>query len=325
MRIVVTGATGFIGSHFIDLLYSDETYNDIVGFKRWRSPMDNVAHLPEYAVRWWDVDLCDLTAVREAIEAETPDTIIHFAAQSYVPQSYAAPQVTITTNVIGTLNLLEAVRTTCVDKPPRIILITSSEVYGNPNGNTMDERCPTRPISPYGVSKLAADALGYAYFKSYGMDIVRGRNFTTSGPRRGAPFFDSAWCRQIARMELKRQKPVLCVGNLDSVRTVMDVRDCVKAYLLLTLRGEAGQAYNIAGSQTFTLEAIVEILRGMTHVRFDLVRDETLIRPADVTDQRPLCGKFKKLTGWEPTIPYEQTLLDTLNHWRAHERSRVNA
>ena len=313
MRMLITGVTGFVGSHLAEYLIGHG--DEVIGIKRWRSPMDN---LDGVSVKLLDGDLTDPGSTRSCVDIASPSVIYHLAAQSYVPFSYEAPRATMEANVIGTLNLLEAIRNRG-EPYPRVILVTSSEVYGDVEEAIcpIDEDTRMLPVSPYGVSKAAADLLGYSYFVSYGIPIVRLRNFTTSGAGRGRVFFDSSWCWQIAQMEIGKQRPdVLHVGNLDSVRTVMHVRDLVRGYALAVDRCAPGEAYNIGGSETYQLREIVEMLRPMTEVKFTIEEDPDLMRPADVTNQKPNRAKFQKATGWQPTIPYQEALDDMLHHWR---------
>lgn len=328
LKVLITGGTGFIASHFLDLVLREHKEKVVLAAtKRWRSPLDNVQHLPESAVKWYDVDLTDAKAVEEVIVATSPDVVVHAAAQSYVDFSFANPKPTYAANFDGTDNVLAAcqklqqLQLQYDESFVRVVLVTSSEVYGRvqPEDVPITEECQFRPASPYGISKAAADLLGGFYRAAYGLDVVRLRNFTTSGPRRGPVFFDSSWCRQVARIEKGRQAPVVQVGNLASIRTVMDVRDLVRAYWLLATEREwlpAGEAYNVAGNETFEIGHVLELLRGMSKVEWEVREDRKLLRPCDVTDQRPSSAKFRAATGWRPEIPYEQTLEEMLAWWR---------
>lgn len=311
----MTGITGFAGSHFADFLRRELPTLEIAGIRRYRSQNENVAHL-EAAVHWIDCDLTDSASVLRAIANVQPNYVAHFAAQSYVLSSFFAPRATLDANVVGTLNLLEAMRTYA--PAARLLLCSSSEVYGNVDEEHVPicESAPCEPESPYGVSKLAADKLGAVYFRAYGLPIIRTRAFTHSGPRRGAVFFDSSFCRQIALMEKGKQEKVLRVGNLDSVRTVCDVRDLVECYWKLATQGKPGEVYNVGGRETYSLRHVVEMLRPMTSVEFDVKLDEALKRPTDITNQVPNCNKALREVGWFATTPYSTTLRDCLDWWR---------
>jgi GDP-mannose 4,6-dehydratase len=296
--------------------------------KRWRSPKDNIRGILG-KIRLYDADLRDLASLLGLLEKHPPDYIFHLAAQSFVPTSYLAPADTIETNVVGTVNLLEAVRIRKLN--PLIHICSSSEVYGQvePKDIPIREDCPLRPVSPYAVSKVGEDAAGFMYFRAYGIRTLRTRMFTHSGARRGEVFVDSFFARQVACIEAGTQEPVLRVGNLESVRTFCDVKDTVRAYWLLVQKGTPGEVYNIGGSTTMTIRQMLDMLLEMTTLKgkIEVRVDPALVRPADVTLQIPSIEKFQKATGWKPEIPYKQTLLDMLNYWREevrHELSRLH-
>lgn len=285
------------------------------GLKRWRSPKDNIRHIEE-RLKLFDVDLRDLSSMLTMIVEIEPDWIFHIAAQSYVPYSLSAPNDTFTTNLTGTLNLLEAVRIANI--APRIHICSSSEVYGEPEENPITEECPLRGISPYGVSKASEDMLADMYYRIYRLKTIRSRAFTHTGPRRGEVFVASAFAKQIARIERGIQEPVLRVGNLDSVRTFCDVRDIVRAYWLLLEKGEPGDVYNIAGNEAMTIRDMLHLLFSISNLLWpvEVKVDENLLRPKDITTQIADDSKFRQLTGWEPRIPLTKTLGDLLDYWR---------
>lgn len=302
-----------VGSHMADFLIDKA---EVIGLKRWRSPMDNVKHL-EGKVKFVDGDLKDLSCLIKLME-EKPDIIYHFAAQSYVPISYTMPSETLQDNILGTLNLLEAVRLTGID--PVICIASSSEVYGQVTQEDIPikETCPLRPVSPYALSKVAEDLLGYQYFQAYGMKIIRSRLFTHTGPRRGEVFAESSFAKQIALIEKGKQEPVIKVGNLESIRTWLDVRDAIKAYWLMK-DCPVGEVYNIGGNFTTSINDVINYLGADSLIRFNDFRhevDKSRLRPADVTLQIPDSSKFRIQTGWKPEIPFETTMVDLLNYWR---------
>jgi GDP-mannose 4,6-dehydratase len=317
MRVLITGITGFVGSHLAEYILAQHPGTEIVGIKRWRSPKDNIRHLTNQ-VRLHDCDLRDLGSLIRVFGEEKPDVIFHLAAQSFVPTSYNAPVDTLETNVIGTCNLLEALRILKLD--PVVHICSSSEVYGQvrPEEVPIRETCPLRPVSPYAVSKVGEDMLAFMYWQAYKIRTIRTRMFTHSGARRGEVFVDSFFALQVARIELGLQPPVVRVGNLDSVRTFADVRDTVRAYWLLAQKCPAGEVYNIGGDITMTIREMLDLLLGMTtsKLKIEVRQDPALMRPADVTLQIPSSDKFKAATGWKPEIPYQQTLLDMLDYWR---------
>lgn len=315
MRILITGITGFVGSHLAEYIINLKQGHEIFGISRWRSPKDNLANIYD-KVNLVDADLCDLPALIRHIKEIKPDVIFHLAAQSYVLTSFNSPVQTLWTNVIGTANLLEAIRITEID--PVVHICSSSEVYGQVDEKNVPikEDCPFRPASPYAVSKVGEDMLALQYWLSYKIKTIRTRMFTHTGPRRGDPFVMSFFAKQIAAAELNLSDPVLKVGNLESVRTFCDVRDAVRAYWLLVNKCKPGEVYNIGGNRTMTIREALDILLSFSKKKFRIEVDPRLIRPSDVTLQIPCIDKFRNETGWKPEIPIEKTFEDMLQYWR---------
>jgi len=319
LRVLVTGVTGFVGSYLVEYLLENHPDVEIYGQKRWRSPLDNITHVVD-KISLVDCDLTDAYSTSQMIKNVEPERVFHLAAQSFVPYSFNAPVVTLETNSIGTLHLLEAIRNTNID--PLIHICSSSEVYGQVNENEVPikETNPLRPQSPYAVSKVSEDMISYQYFKSYGIKTIRTRAFTHSGARRGEVFVDSWFAKQIALIEKKKIEPIVKVGNLDSIRTFMDVKDTVRAYWLCLEHCNPGEVYNIGGKETMTIKEMLDMLLKMSTFedKINVKVEKELLRPSDVTLQIPDTSKFKKLTGWDPKIPYSQTLRDTLDYWRTN-------
>ncbi|HET7903194.1 MAG TPA: GDP-mannose 4,6-dehydratase [Candidatus Eisenbacteria bacterium] len=314
MKVLVTGVTGFAGSHLVDYMLTLPGL-EIVGIQRWRSRTENIEHFLD-KIRMIECDLRDASSVRDMIEAVRPDRIFHLAAQSFVPTSWTAPTESLITNIIGQLNLFEAVKKTGLK--PRIQLACSSEEYGLVHENELPirETNPLRPLSPYAVSKVGQDMLGYQYFKSFGIPIIRTRGFNHEGPRRGPVFVCSDFAKQIADIEKGRQKPVLSVGNLDARRDFTDVRDIVRGYWLALEKGEPGEEYNLCSGRDWTIRAMLDYLLSLSTAKIKIETDPTRLRPSDVPVLLGDYSKFKKATGWEPKIPFEQTLTDLLTYWR---------
>lgn len=244
-----------------------------------------------------------------------PDYIFHLAAQSFVPMSWRAPTDTMETNLIGTIHLFEAVRKLKIS--PKIQFAGSSEEYGfvYPDELPIKEENPLRPLSPYGVSKLAADKLSYQYCISYGLHIVVTRGFNHIGPRRGDVFVTSNFAKQIAEIE-KGKEPVIHVGNLEASRDFTDVRDMVRAYLLALEKCQPAEPYNICSGKTIRIKDVLDMLLSMTDKQIEIRQDPDRMRPSDVDVLQGDCSKFKKQTGWKQTIPFEKTLEDLLDYWR---------
>jgi GDPmannose 4,6-dehydratase/GDP-4-dehydro-6-deoxy-D-mannose reductase len=315
MKVLITGITGMVGSHLAEYLLSSFPEMEVHGLVRWRSPLRNIQKiLPR--IRLHQGDLRDLNSLVVLLREVRPDRIHHLAAQSYVDMSFTAPADTLNSNIIGTVNLMDAARIVGIN--PRIHICSSSEVYGQvlPDEVPITETTPLRPASPYAVSKVGEDMIAFQYGISYKLDLVRTRMFTHTGPRRGDVFAESSFARQIAEIELNRQKGPVRVGNLNSVRTLADVRDAVRAYKLLLDRCPAGEVYNIGGKETMTVGDILETLKSLARVPIEHVVDPARLRPSDVTLQIPDTSKFQGVTGWQPQIPASQTLRDLLDYQR---------
>ncbi|MEE2777755.1 MAG: GDP-mannose 4,6-dehydratase [Acidobacteriota bacterium] len=315
MRALITGITGFAGSHLAEFLLAEHPELEVAGTFRWRSPMGNVRSFRE-RVTLLETDLRDYTSMHRTLDKLRPDIIFHLAAQSYVPASWTGPAETLTTNIIGQTYLFEAVRSLGID--PAIQIAGSSEEYGLVNRDEIPitESNPLRPLSPYAVSKVAQDYLGYQYEKSYGLHIVRTRAFNHTGPRRGDVFVASNFARQIALVEAGRCEPVLRVGNLDAIRDFTDVRDIARGYYLAATLGEPGEVYNLASGRGVSIRELLDTLLGLSEVAVEIETDPERMRPSDVEILIGDASKFRDATGWVPGIPLQQTLEDLLEHWR---------
>ncbi len=314
MKVLITGITGFVGSHLAEYLLTKKGVT-VFGIERWRSKEDNILHFKE-KIRLSYCDLRDASSVHEIIRKVKPESIFHLAAQSFVLSSWVAPAETLTTNIIGELNLFEAVRE--LGLHPKIQIAGSSEEYGMilPHEIPIKETNPLRPLSPYGVSKVGQDLLAYQYHQSYGLHVVRTRAFNHTGPRRGEVFVTSNFAKQIALIERGKQPPVIEVGNLTSRRDFTDVRDVVKAYWLALEKGKSGDVYNICSGKDYSIREVLDILLSMAKVKPKVKQDPERMRPSDVMRLLGNNTKFRRLTGWKPEIPFRKTLEDLLNYWR---------
>ena len=229
MRALITGITGFAGSHLAEYLLAEHPEVEVWGAQRWRSRTENIEHLHE-RIQLREADLRDYTSVHSLLDEARPDVVFHLAAQSYVPSSWRAPTETLTTNITGQTNLFEAIRDLGLD--PVVQIACSSEEYGlvHPDEIPIRETNPLRPLSPYAVSKVGQDFLAYQYFQSFGLKAVRTRGFNHTGPRRGDVFVTSNFAKQVASIEAGLREPVIRVGNLDAIRDFTDVRNMVRAY-----------------------------------------------------------------------------------------------
>lgn len=315
MRVLITGITGFVGSHLAEYVLGLNEGHDVYGICRWRSPRENLTKVYN-KVTLLEGDLTDLGSLVRHFKRVKPDFIFHLAAQSYVLSSFDSPVNTMWTNVIGTTNVLEAVRLAEVD--PVIHICSSSEVYGqvSPEDVPIRESCPFKPASPYAVSKVGEDMVSLQYWLSHRIKTIRTRMFTHTGPRRGDVFALSFFGKQVAAAELGLRDAVINVGNLESVRTFCDVRDAVRAYWMLVNKCRPGEVYNIGGNRTMKVGDALQLLLSFSDTKFTVTVDPKLLRPSDVTLQIPCIDKFRDETGWEPAIPLEQTLRDILDYWR---------
>ena len=208
MRVLITGITGFVGSHMVEFLLKEHPDVEIFGTRRWRSRLENLQHLMK-RITLLECELRDFTSVFNVIKTVRPDRIFHLAAQSFVPTSWVAPSDSLMTNIIGQSNLFEAVRDVGID--PWIQIACSSEEYGMVYADEVPikETNPLRPLSPYAVSKVGQDLMGYQYCMSYGLKTVRTRGFNHTGPRRGEVFVTSNFAKQIVDIEKKKNPPVI--------------------------------------------------------------------------------------------------------------------
>ena len=319
-KVLITGITGFVGSHLADYILANFPEVQILGLARWRSPTDNIRHVLDKITLEFG-DLSDLPSLKTVLSKEKPDVIFHLAAQSYVPFSFSSPIVTLNTNIIGTCHLLEAVKELkfSSEYDPIIHICSSSEVYGQVKENEVPirESNPFRPSSPYAVSKVGEDMLAFQYWLSWKIKTIRTRMFTHTGPRRGEVFASSTFAKQIASIEARLAPPVVKVGNLDSVRTFLDARDAVKAYWLLVNECPPGEVYNIGGVETMTVGEMLNRLLRLSKVKNITVEvDPSRLRPSDVTLQIPCIDKFVAATGWKPETKFDKTLEDLLDYWR---------
>lgn len=312
-KALVTGITGFVGSHMAELLLKEKV--EVYGIQRWRSKTENIEHIKD-KIQFEEADLLDAHSLYTVIDKIKPDYIFHLAAQSFVQSSWASPTQTLEVNITGSAHLFEAVRKTGL--PVAIQIACSSEEYGKvlPNEVPITETNPLRPLSPYAVSKLAMDYLGYQYHESYGMNIIRTRGFNHTGPRRGNVFAESSFAKQIADIEKRKRDPVVHVGNLDAIRDYTDVRDMVRAYYLAVQKCKPGEEYNIATGTGWKIKDVLNLLLSMSKVKIKIQPDKDRMRPSDVEVLIGDAGKFKKQTGWKPEIPFQKTMEDLLNYWR---------
>lgn len=331
MNILVTGIEGFVGSHLAEYLLASQPQASLHGTIRPKASMENIAHLGD-RLKLHEIDITDNVSVYRLLETIRPEVIYHLAAQSYVRTSWESPQATLITNIIGQTNFLENLRLIRDSKYDPIFLIpSSSEVYGKVAEKDLpvQESYPLQPLSPYAVSKIGQDLLGYQYYQSYGLKTVRLRVFNHTGPRRPTAFGDSYVAHTIALIEKGLAEPVLTYRDLSATRDYTDVRDIVRAYHLATLHCQPGEVYNVCSGQGTSIQKMYNaLLSYSTNKNIELRPDPSGPRP---TDGGALIGnnqRFVAATGWQPQFSFlEQTLPDILNYWRervtTHETVRA--
>lgn len=312
-RALIIGVSGFVGGHLAEHLF-DQGY-EVWGTARHQSPSAE----PELdgRVRLLYAELDDTDALRQAVAEARPDLVFHLAAQAHVAESKADPAGTYQVNILGQMHLLDAV---LAEQPDAAVLVVgSSEEYGNPSAEDLplNERAPLRPQSPYAVSKVAQDFMGYQYWAEHRLRCVRVRPFNHIGPRQSPRFVTAGFARQIAAAEAGLlDPPVIRVGNLAAQRDFTDVRDIVRGYLLALTKGAPGEVYNLGSGRSVSITEVLEFFRRRAKVEVDVQVDPALFRAVDIPIVACDASRLRKATGWQPQIPLEQTLDDVLDYWR---------
>jgi GDP-4-dehydro-6-deoxy-D-mannose reductase len=316
MRVLITGITGMAGSHLAEYLIGRQDC-EVHGTLRWRSNKEHIAQM-ERETALHECELRDPYAVTRLLRDIRPHRIYHLASQSNVAASWLSPRETLVNNITSQLNILESLR--LLDLPEtRIHIAGSSEEYGmvQPHELPVKETNPLRPISPYGVSKVTQDTMGFQYFQNFGLQIVRTRSFNHEGPRRSESFATSSFARQIVEIEMKRKDPVILVGNLKAKRDFTDIRDVVRAYHLALEHCDAGSVYNIGSGAAHSLRQVLDLLLTMSRVVIQVKQDPSRMRPSDVPSLVADVTAFRNKTGWMPEISLQQSLFDLLEYWRS--------
>jgi GDP-4-dehydro-6-deoxy-D-mannose reductase len=314
VRLLVTGAGGFVGGHLVDYLHAEQPEVEVHGVV---IPHGSVSWRAASGARVLEADLNDPLAAAAVVEEVRPDRIIHLAGQSSVHLSWLDPAGTLRTNVLGIVHVLDAARERGLR--PDVLVVGSAEEYGKvaPEEVPIREDAPLRPASPYAVSKVAQGALALLYGPAGGMRVVLTRTFHHTGPGRGEAFAESSFARQLAEIEAGLRPPVLKVGNLEAVRDFADVRDVVRAYWMLLEKGEGGTAYNVCSGRGRTIRDLLDTLLAASRARVEVRVDPARLRPSDVPTQVGDPSRLRAATGWEPRTPLERTLADLLDDWRA--------
>lgn len=314
-NVLITGICGMTGSYLAEYILENHSDWIVHGTYRYRSDTENIAAI-ERKIKLHDCELRDSHNVYEVIREIKPDKVFHLAATSFVRYSFNQPADIIYNNTIGQINILEAIRKLSHDCVVQIA--GTSEEYGEVHQEEIPikETNPLRPLSPYGVSKVAQEQLAFQYHRSYGLNTIVTRTFNHTSPRRTASFVESNFCKQVAEIEAGLREPVIRHGNLNSVRDYTDARDVARAYWLATEKCDAGDVYNICSESYVTISQVLDMILGHSDTEIKKQIDEKRLRPSDVVLLYGDCKKFKKKTGWEPKIKLEHTLKELLDTWR---------
>lgn len=313
-KILITGSSGFAGSHLVDYLLSKNTHSITGTYLSDKS----VVNLPKsQRLKLMKVDFTRKEEVLKLITLVRPGFIFHLAALSSPADSYSMPVETFMNNVVAEVNLLEAVRNT-IGMSCRVLIVSSGDIYGKVEEKDLpiDEETPLKPTNPYAVSKLAQDFFALQYFLSYKLCIIRVRPFNHIGPRQSPGFVVAAFAKKIAEIEKGIRAPVMHVGNLEAKRDFTDVRDIVKAYHAILENGAVGHVYNIGSGKSCSIQSILEQLLSLSKTKIEVVIDKNLFRPGDEAELLCDSTKLRKTISWKPTMPLEQSLKDTLDYWR---------
>lgn len=317
-RVLITGITGFAGSHLADYLLEKDV--EIFGLKRWNlSRMRNVRHILD-KINWIDCDITDGKAAKKALEKSNPDKIFHLAAESFVSTSWDHPSHYMNVNYNGTVNILEGIQYLKTD--PKILLPGSGEEYGEifEEELPINEDTNLRPVNPYAVTKIAQDLIGYVYYRTYGLKIVRVRTFNHEGPRRDNVFGIPWYAYQIARIEQGLQNSVIKTGHIEDRRNFTHIKDVVEAYWLAIEKCVPGEMYLIGSDEEEKIFSYVEIINMLIELssvkNISIEQVDEFTRPTSVPRLIGDTSKFRKLTNWKPKYSINEILSDTLNYWR---------
>jgi GDP-4-dehydro-6-deoxy-D-mannose reductase len=314
-KILITGVSGFVGSHLLDVL-ADTNQDSLFGTYFTQKSLENLGNNRD-KIDLQKVDLRNEKEVHELISKIKPDAVYHLAAFTSPANSLSSPNETIINNITSQVNILEGMKKNNLINS-RILVVSSAEVYGDIKESDLpiDEETPFNPTNPYAVSKLAQDFLGRQYFLSYGLQAIRVRPFNHIGPRQSPNFVVSSFAKYIAEIEKGKRAAVIPVGNLEARRDFTDVIDVIRAYVLLMEKGIAGDVYNIGSGKSYKISDILDKLISYSNIKVKIETDKSLLRSIDKPDLICDATKLKEITGWTPTIPIERTLKETLDYWR---------
>ena len=313
MRILLTGTTGFAGGWLAEGLLAQGPHQ-LFGLSRSGQWPAELHHL-DGRIKLYQGDLCDGSRVEAILREVQPERLFHLAGYPHVGRSFQEPDAAWQGNLDATRHLYEAVLRW--GGRPRILAVGSGQVYGEPDrpDDVLDETYPLRPGSPYASSKAAADLVGYQFWHSHSLDIVRTRPFNHIGPRQSPQFAVANFARQLAEIKRGQRPPLLETGNLSAHRDLTDVRDVAAAYLLLMERGRGGEAYNVGCGVSYSMQTVLDRLVEIAGVDVEVRRRPDLLRRADTPKVLVSAARLRTATGWAPRYTLQQTLEDTLAYW----------
>jgi len=326
-KILITGATGQTASYLAEYVLENHKEYEVHCVRRWRSREENISAFRSKVV-WHSCEMKDQFNVHNVIKKIMPDKIFVYSASSFVRDSWIQPQEYFNENISHILNVMNSIlmineididtSNVKLEYNPKIFMALSSEEYGHvEHGVKINEDSPLRPISPYGVSKVSMELLGYQYWKSYGMNVLLVRTFNHESPRRGHIFVTGSFCKQVALIEAGAKEAKLHVGNINSVRDWLDARDCVRAAWVATEKCKPGEPYNVCSEKAYTISEFIDALQKVSQVKFEVKVDPNKLRPSDVTWLLGDCTKFKNKTSWTPKYDFmNDTVPDMLDYWR---------
>jgi len=314
-NVLITGISGFTGSHLADYLLGKGC--TVFGSLYNKNELRNIEHIID-RIQTIQVDICIPSQVTRMIQTAVPDYIFHLAAESQARGIKNVSKATYKTNLTGTLNLLEAVLRNGINST--VFIPGSSAQFGlvRRNENPIKETNPYRPVSPYAVSKIAQAMIGYQYYLTHGLKIIRTHTFKYIGPRQSQEFACSGFAAQIAQIEKGLKPPVIQVGNMNSWWDFTDVRDVGKGILAGCRKGNTRGGVQYRSGHAYYVRDILEKLLSIIDVKVEVKQDPKRMRPSDVPFQAGDFTKFRSLTGWEPLIPIEESLRDILDYWRGN-------
>ncbi len=309
MKAMIIGAAGFVGPYLAEAI-KNNMFCDVVVTKL-RNESLQIPNTKEI-----NLNILNEKEIDEVLDAERPDYIFHLAAQSSVALSWKNPKLTVNVNIVGAINLLNAIRK--LDYNPRVLIVGSGEEYGRVTESDIpiDENTILNPSNVYAVTKSCQNMMATIYAEAYGLQLIMTRSFNHIGPKQVSQFVVADFCSQVVKIEKGLQQPIIRVGNLSAKRDFTDVRDVVKAYTRLIQYGNPRETYNVGSGHALPIQEILNIILSKTDVKIKIEVDSEKLRPVDVPIIEADISKIFNDTGWKPEISFEQTIEDTLQYWR---------